>query len=260
MSAPKANDGKRPRVALFVTCLADMFRPQVGFAAAKLLEQAGCDVDVPLQSCCGQPAYNGGDTTGAAAVARNVIATIEAYEFVVAPSGSCAGMIRVHYPRLFQDDEAWSKRAAAFAAKTHELFSFLVNVRGMTSVAAACRSGVAYHDSCSSLREMGIKDEPRRLLSSVDGVRLCELKEPQVCCGFGGFFSVKYPDVSARMADDKIADAMGTGADMLVGGDLGCLMHLSGRMARQGKTLAVRHAAEVMAGFSSEPAIGEDKA
>jgi L-lactate dehydrogenase complex protein LldE len=249
-----------PRVALFVTCLADMFRPQVGFAAAKLLVQAGCKVEVPLQSCCGQPAYNGGDSMSAAAVARNVIATFEPYDFVVAPSGSCAGMIRVHYPRLFQGDDAWSNRADALAKKTHELFSFLVNVRGMSGVAAECRAGVAYHDSCSSLREMGVKDEPRQLLSSVNGLTLCEIKEPQVCCGFGGFFSVKYPDVSARMADDKIADAVSTGADMLVGGDLGCLLHLWGRIARRGEKLAVRHAAEVMAGLSSDPAIGEDTA
>ena len=249
-----------PRVALFVTCLADMFRPQVGFAAAKLLEQAGCTVDVPLQSCCGQPAYNGGDSVSAAAVARNVIATFEPYDFIVAPSGSCAGMIRVHYPRLFQGDDAWSKRADALAKKTHELFSFLVNVRGVSGVTAECHAGVAYHDSCSSLREMGVTDEPRQLLSSVNGLKLCEIKEPQVCCGFGGFFSVKYPDVSARMADDKIADAVSTGAEMLVGGDLGCLMHLSGRMARRGEKLAVRHAAEVMAGLGSDPAIGEDTA
>jgi L-lactate dehydrogenase complex protein LldE len=249
-----------PRVALFVTCLADMFRPQVGFAAAKLLEQAGCKVEVPLQSCCGQPAYNGGDSMSAMAVARNVIATFEPYDFVVAPSGSCAGMIRVHYPRLFQGNDAWSRRAEALAKKTHELFSFLVNVRGVKTVAAACHAGVTYHDSCSSLREMGVKEEPRQLLSSVNGLALREIKEPQVCCGFGGFFSVKYPDVSARMADDKIADAVGTGAEMLVGGDLGCLLHLSGRMARRGEKLAVRHAAEVMAGLGSDPAIGEDTA
>ena len=253
-------DTDSPRVALFVTCLADMFRPQVGFAAAKLLEQAGCKVDVPLQSCCGQPAYNGGDRNSAAAVARTVIKAFEPYDFVVAPSGSCAGMIRVHYPRLLQDDEQWTQRAEALAAKTYELFSFLVNVRGLSGVAAECRAGVAYHDSCSSLREMGVKDEPRRLLTSVNGLRLCEIKEPQVCCGFGGFFSVKYPDVSARMADDKIADAVGTGADMLVGGDLGCLLHLSGRMARRGEKLTVRHAAELMAGFSTDPAIGEETA
>jgi L-lactate dehydrogenase complex protein LldE len=249
-----------PRVALFVTCLADMFRPSVGFAAAKLLEQAGCKVEVPLQSCCGQPAYNGGDQRAAAAIARNVIATFEPYTFVVAPSGSCAGMIRVHYPRLLESDAVWAKRAQALAAKTHELFSFLVNVRGLRSVDTKCRASVTYHDSCSSLREMGVKDEPRTLLSSIGGLKLCELQEPQTCCGFGGLFSVKYPEVSMRMADDKIADATGTGAQMLVGGDLGCLIHLSGRMMRRGHKLAVRHAAEVMAGFADEPAIGEDDA
>lgn len=253
-------DQNSPTVALFVTCLADMFRPQIGFAAAKLLEQAGCKVDVPQQSCCGQPAYNGGDAISAAAVARNVIATFEPYDFVVAPSGSCAGMIKVHYPRVFQDDESWLKRAETLAAKTHELFSFLVNVRGVSAVATECGFRVAYHDSCSSLREMGVKDEPRRLLSSVRGLKLCEVKEPQTCCGFGGFFSVKYADISARMADDKIADVVATGAEMLVGGDLGCLLHLSGRMARRGEKIAVRHAAEVMAGFAGEPAIGEDTA
>ena len=249
-----------PRVALFVTCLADMFRPQIGFAAVRLLEQAGCKVEVPLQTCCGQPAYNGGDATAAAAIARNVIATFEPYDYIVVPSGSCAGMIRVHYPRLFQGTGEWSARAEALAAKTHELFSFLVNVRGLTITSAECRSDVAYHDSCSSLRELGVKDEPRVLLSSVAGLRLCELAEPQTCCGFGGFFSVKYPEISARMADDKIADVVGTGAEMLVGGDLGCLMHLSGRMARRGGGVQVRHAAEVLAGLASEPAIGEDKA
>jgi L-lactate dehydrogenase complex protein LldE len=260
MSVAADGEQEPPRVALFVTCLADMFRPSVGFAAAKLLEQAGCEVEVPLQSCCGQPAYNGGDQTAAAAIARSVIKTFEPYTFVVAPSGSCAGMIRVHYPRVLERDAAWAKRAQALASKTHELFSFLVNVRGLASVDAECRAGVAYHDSCSSLREMGVKDEPRTLLSSINGLQLRELSEPQTCCGFGGFFSVKYPEVSARLADDKIADASGTGAEMLVGGDLGCLLHLSGRMARRGHKLAVRHAAEVMAGLAGDPAIGEENA
>jgi L-lactate dehydrogenase complex protein LldE len=259
MNEPSQSGREPVQVALFVTCLADMFRPQVGFAAAKLLEQAGCQVDVPVQSCCGQPAYNGGDQRVAVGIARTVIATFERYPFIVAPSGSCAGMIRVHYPRLLREDAVWAHRAEAVAAKTYELFSFLVNVRGCTSVAAQCDAAVAYHDSCSSLRELGIKDEPRALLNSVAGLRLCELNEPQTCCGFGGFFSVKYPDVSARMADDKIADASSTGANVLVGGDLGCLLHLSGRMARRRNSLAVRHAAEVLAGFTGEPAIGEDK-
>ena len=247
----------RVRVGLLVTCLVDIFRPQVGFAAAKLLEQAGCDVEVPSQTCCGQPAYNAGDPKDAAALARNVIAAFEPFDFVVVPSGSCSGMVRVHYPRLLQDDSLWVERARKLASKTHELISFLVNVRGMKSVEAECRSRAAYHDSCSSLREMNISAEPRTLLASVRGLTLCELDEPQTCCGFGGFFSVKYPEISGRMADDKIADAKAQGAETIVGGDLGCLLHLAGRLKRRGDATSVRHAAELLANMTSEPAIGD---
>jgi L-lactate dehydrogenase complex protein LldE len=234
-----------------------MFRPQVGFAAAKLLEQAGCDVEVPVQTCCGQPAYNAGDAKDAAALARNIIALFEGYDFVVAPSGSCSGMVRVHYPRLLQDDVLWSERARKLAAKTHELFSFLVNVRGMKRVEAACNGIAAYHDSCSSLREMNVSSEPRALLSSVDGLSLRDLQEPQTCCGFGGFFSVKYPEISGRMADDKLLDAKSQRVDMIVGGDLGCLLHLAGRLKRRGETTEVRHAAELLANMTNEPALGD---
>lgn len=249
----------RPRVALFVTCLADMFRPQVGFAAVKLLEETGCDVDVPVQTCCGQPAYNGGNAKDAAALAKNMIAAFEPYEFVVVPSGSCAGMIKVHYPRLLEGDSAWSARAEAIAAKTHELLSFLVRVRGLKAVTAGCQATAAYHDSCSSLREMDVGPEPRALLSSVTGLRLRDFAEAQTCCGFGGFFSVKYPEISAKMGDDKIADAHAQGAELIVGGDLGCLLHLAGRLSRKGDRIAVRHAAEVLAGMADQPAIGEEK-
>lgn len=246
-----------PRVALFVTCLADMFRPQIGFAAVKLLGQAGCEVEVPVQTCCGQPAYNGGDAKDAAALAKNVLAAFESYDYVVVPSGSCAGMIKVHYPRLLKDDAAWSARADALAAKTHELFSFLVHVRGLNSVTAECPARAVYHDSCSSLREMDVSAEPRALLSQVKGLHLQELAEGVTCCGFGGFFSVKYPEISAKMADDKIADAHAQGVELILGGDLGCLLHLQGRLSRKGDRIAVRHAAEVLAGMTGEPAIGE---
>ncbi|HEY4264601.1 MAG TPA: (Fe-S)-binding protein [Micropepsaceae bacterium] len=256
MNAPN-NKGANPHVGLLVTCLADMFRPEVGFAAVKLLEQAGCDVEVPAQSCCGQPAYNAGDAKDAAALAKQVIANFEAFDFVVVPSGSCGGMAKVHYPHLLKDDPAWALRANALAAKTHELFSFLVNVRGMKNVAAACNGRAAYHDSCSSLREMNVSGEPRLLLQSVDGLSVRDLAEKETCCGFGGFFSVKYPEVSARMADDKIADAKATGAQMILAGDLGCLLHLAGRLSRKGEALHVRHAAEVLAGMTDGPAIGE---
>ena len=249
----------RPRVGLVITCLADMFRPQVGFAAVKLLEQAGCDVEVPPQSCCGQPGYNAGDAADAIALAKNLIGTFEPFDYVVVPSGSCGGMIKVHYPRLFQADSGWQARAQALAAKSHELFSFLVNVRGMKTVNASCKTDAAYHDSCSSLREMNVGAEPRLLLNSVEGLKLHDLTEKETCCGFGGFFSVKYPEISARLADDKIADAKARGADTILGGDLGCLLHLAGRLSRKNEGMAVRHAAEVLADMGLVPPIGEER-
>lgn len=248
----------QPRVGLFVTCLVDLVRPQVGFAAVKLLEAAGCAVEVPVsQTCCGQPAWNAGADGHAAEIARKVIDAFEAYDYVVVPSGSCAGMLKLHYAEALAGDARYAGKARSLAAKTHELVSFLVRVRGMKAVAAKYPGQVCYHDSCSGLREMGVKDEPRQLLASVEGLSLCELKESQVCCGFGGLFSVKYPEISERMADDKIADAQGTGAQTLTGGDLGCLLHLAGRMERDGKTMRVRHVAEILADMGDEPALGE---
>lgn len=247
----------KPRVGLFVTCLVDLMRPSVGFAAVKLLEQAGCEVFVPdTQTCCGQPAWNAGADKDAATLARAVVNAFEGFDFVVTPSGSCGGMIKVHYIEALRGDPAYLPRAKALAAKMYELVSFLVNVRGMKSVSAQCRTSACYHTSCSSLREMKVKDEPRQLLRSVDGLTLTELKEPEVCCGFGGLFSVKYPEISERMADDKIADIRSTGAELLVGLDLGCLLHLAGRMERQGDPVKVRHIAEVLADMHG-PALGE---
>ena len=246
----------RPRVGLFITCLVDLVRPSVGFAAVKLLEQAGCDVEVPVQTCCGQPAWNSGADRHAADLARQIIVAFEPFDYVVAPSGSCAGMIKLHYPVALADDAQWLPHAHGLAAKTHELISFLVNVRGMKQADAHCTARVCYHDSCSSLREMQVRGQPRTLLASVEGLQLSELKEPDVCCGFGGLFSVKYPEISERMADDKIGDAQSTGAELMLGGDLGCLLHLKGRMQRKGINLHVRHVAEVLAGMN-EPALGE---
>lgn len=247
-----------PRVGLFVTCLVDLVRPRVGFAAVKLLEDAGCRVEVPAaQTCCGQPAWNAGADKDAADIARAVIDAFEPFDYVVAPSGSCAGMIRNHYPEALAGDAVYEKRARALAAKTYELTAFLVRVMGVSAVVAKCPAKAGYHDSCSSLREMGVKDEPRKLLESVEGLSLEAMSDAQVCCGFGGLFSVKYPEISERMADDKLADAEKSAIELLIGGDLGCLLHLAGRAERQGKTLKLRHVAEVLAGMSDEPAIGE---
>ena len=247
-----------PRVGLFVTCLVDLVRPQVGFAAVKLLEAAGCTVDVPpTQTCCGQPAWNAGADAHAADIARQVIDAFEPRDYVVVPSGSCAGMIKNHYPEALAGDDVYAKRARALAAKTYELTSFLVRICGAPKIAARCTAKASYHDSCSSLREMGVKNEPRELLKDVEGFSLKELSDGQVCCGFGGLFSVKYPEISERMADDKLADAEKQGAELLVGGDLGCLLHLAGRAERMGKTLRVRHVAEVLADMDDTPALGE---
>ena len=245
-------------VALFVTCLVDMFRPSVGFAAAKLLEDAGCRVVVPeAQTCCGQPAYNSGDRADAVDIARRVIEAFEGFDYVVAPSGSCGGMISHHYPALFADDPDMKARAEALASRTHELTSFLVDVLGVVPVATRCDATVTYHDSCSGLRELGVKAQPRRLLAGVEGLKLVEMKGAEVCCGFGGTFCVKYPDISNAMLEDKIADIAATGADTLLAGDMGCLLNMAGKLARNGRPVKVRHVAEVVAGMADEPAIGE---
>jgi len=250
----------RPRVGLFVTCLVDLFRPSVGFAAVRLLEQAGCEVDVPArQTCCGQPAYNSGDRASARALARQTVAAFEAHDYVVAPSGSCAGMLRLHYPELLASDPAWRERAAAFAGKVHELVSFLVDVRGLAAVAARLPARATYHDSCSGLRELGVRDQPRKLLRTVEGLELVELADADVCCGFGGTFSVKYPDISNAIVERKTEQVAASKADLLLAGDLGCLMNMAGKLSRQGRRIAVRHVAEVLAGELADPPIGEGR-
>ena len=254
----------RPRVALFATCLVDLMRPSIGFAAARLIEAAGCTVEVPTgQTCCGQPAYNSGNRQTAAELAQQTIAALEGFDYVVVPSGSCGGMLKSHYPRLFADDPAWKERSARFGAKVHELISFLVDVRGMSAVSAVYEGRVTYHDSCSGLRELGVKDQPRQLLTSVKGLDLVEMADCEVCCGFGGTFSVKYPDISNAMVEKKTANAAATGPDLLLAGDLGCLMNMAGKISRQHREAggkgpprpAVRHVAEVLAGEMGDPPI-----
>ncbi len=249
----------KPRVALFVTCLVDLYRPTVGFAAIRLLEEAGCQVELPrAQTCCGQPAYNSGDRATARDLARGIIEAFGGYDYVVVPSGSCGGMLKHHLPTLFDDDPNLRGRADALAAKTFELISFLTDVRGFTQPAARHAGGmVTYHDSCSGLREMGVKDQPRRLLAAV-GASVTEMADPEVCCGFGGTFCVKYPDISVRMVSDKTADIAATGAATVLAGDLGCLLNIAGRLKREGHATQARHVAEVLAGMTGQvPPIGE---
>jgi L-lactate dehydrogenase complex protein LldE len=249
---------EKPRVALFVTCLVDLFRPSVGFAAVKLLEAASCEVVVPrAQTCCGQPAHNSGDKADTRAIARQVIDAFDGFDYVVAPSGSCAGMIREHYPALFEDEPAVAHRAHEVARRTYELVSFLRDIRGMETVDARFDGTVTYHDSCSGLRELSIKDQPRGLLRSVSGLELVELPGAETCCGFGGTFCVKYPDISNRMVDDKAKEIEETGAGTLLAGDMGCLLNMAGKLKRRESTVQVRHIAEVLAGMTDTPAIGD---
>ena len=246
-----------PRVGLFVTCLVDLFRPSVGFASVKLIERSGCSVEVPgTQTCCGQPAYNSGDRADTRIIAQNTIEAFEGFDFVVAPSGSCAGMLKKHYPALFKGDPAWEARAGAFAGKVHELISFLVDVRGMREVDAVHAGTVTYHDSCSGLRELGVCEQPRSLLSSVKGLALVDLEEADVCCGFGGTFCVKYSDVSNAIVEQKTKNIGASGALTLLAGDLGCLLNMAGKLKRQGSGVASRHVAEVLAGMTDAPPIG----
>jgi len=251
----------KPRVALFVTCLVDLHRPTVGFAAIRLLEQAGCQVEVPrAQTCCGQPAYNAGDRDTARDLARGIIEAFSGYDYVVAPSGSCGGMLRHHMAHLFDDDPNMRARADALAAHCYELVGFLTDVMGVSRVNAAYEGVATYHDSCAGLRELGIRDQPRLLLGAVEGLTLAEMAEPDTCCGFGGTFCVKYPEISVRMVSDKTADIAATGADTLLAGDMGCLLNMAGRLERQGSPIKVRHVAEVLAGMTNDvPPIGQPR-
>lgn len=229
-----------------------MFRPAAGFAAASLIEQAGYEVDVPEQGCCGQPNFNSGDESGARQMALGLIRTFASHDFVVVPSASCAAMIKIHYPELFSAGTLDGEAARQLAEKTWELTGFLHDVAGVRELSARHDAQVALHYSCSGLRELGLKDQPRELLNCVADVTEKRLKNPEVCCGFGGMFCVKYPGVSDRIAEKKLADIIDSGADTLVSTDLGCLMHLEGKLHRDGHFLKVYHLAELLAGMAGE--------
>ena len=248
----------RRTVGFFATCLVDLFRPSVGFAAARLIERAGYRVDVPRgQSCCGQPGYNSGDRMSARRAAQRAVVLFEGFEHVVAPSGSCAAMFVHHFPDLLSDDADWGARARALAGKTHELVDFLIRVAGWRPAAAARHAGsITYHDSCAGLRELGIREQPRTLLAAAGGPELREMEGSDICCGFGGTFCVKYPAISEAMADKKIDSIETTGADTVVGGDLGCLMHMEGRLSRRGSAVGTRHVAQILAAGLDDEARG----
>ncbi|MFK7902617.1 MAG: (Fe-S)-binding protein [Nitratireductor sp.] len=248
---------KKHKVGLFITCLVDLFRPSVGFAAIKLLEDAGCEVFVPVsQTCCGQPAWNSGDKADTAEIAIQVIKAFEEFDYIVAPSGSCAGMLKVHYREVFANDPKWSERANNFADKCFELTSFLTDIAKVKSVKANVKANITYHDSCAGLRELKIQKQPRKLLNSMKGIKLSELQNSEACCGFGGTFAVKYSDISNAIVSEKTEHIENSKADTLVAGDMGCLMNIAGKLKRQGSTIEVRHVAEILSGMTDTPPIG----
>jgi L-lactate dehydrogenase complex protein LldE len=250
-TVPALDDpGDTMRVGLFVTCLADLMRPRVGFAALKLLHGAGCEVVVPAsQTCCGQPAYSAGDRSATRALALKLIDEFAGCDHVVLPSGSCAATIRQDYADVFRGEPRNAARAADLAAKTYELTDFLVSVLRVDAVPGDFSGEISYHDSCSGLRNLGIKQQPRALLARMPGVVLREMAAAEECCGFGGAFAFKYGDISARIAERKCASIQAAGAKAVVGGDLGCLLNIEGRLRRMGdETTRVLHVAEVLAG------------
>lgn len=248
-------------IAIYVTCLVDLFRPSIAFASIKVLEAAGYHVHVSQQqTCCGQPAFNSGDRAKARSLAKQVIAEFEGFDALVLPSGSCAAMIVKNYPELFeQSDGNWADRAQVLAAKTYELTAFLVDVAGQLDFKARYHGKVTYHDSCSGLRDLSIKQQPRQLLAHVQGLELVEMGDSERCCGFGGTFSVKYGDISGRIVGDKASDIAKTGAELLLGGDLGCLMNMAGKLSREGSSVEVRHIAEVLAEMLDSTAIAQSE-
>lgn len=235
------------KVSLFITCVSDMMFPRVGQAVVHLLRRQGCQIDFPAeQTCCGQPAYNSGYQDEAQKAAKQMIRAFEHAEYVVTPSGSCASMIRHYYPYLFATDDEWRDRAQNLVDKVYEFSEFLVNVLNIKDVQARYDGVATYHHSCHMMRGLEIRDEPVQLLRSVQGLEVHDLPYAQDCCGFGGTFAVKMPAISEEMADEKAEHILSTGADILVGSDMACLMNIEGKLRRLGHSLKVCHVAELL--------------
>lgn len=240
---------KPQRVTLFMQCIVDSCFPQVGEAMVAVLERQGLTLEYPAdQTCCGQPAFNAGYRNEAARLARRFLDVFEDAECIVCPSGSCVHMVRHHYRELFAKEPRLLARAERVGAKTFEFTEFLVDVLGVTDVGASWHGDVTYHDSCHLLRGLGVKDQPRALLAGVRGLNLIEMTRSDECCGFGGTFSAKYPEISEALLETKLANIQATGAGAVVGCDMGCLMHMQGMIRRRELPITVHHIAEILAG------------
>ncbi|WLV24851.1 (Fe-S)-binding protein [Aciduricibacillus chroicocephali] len=234
------------KVSLFITCLCDTMTPRVGRNTVEILERLGCEVDFPeLQTCCGQPAYNSGYFKQSKEAMKQMMRAFEHSEYVVGPSGSCVAMLR-EYAHIFKDDPEWAEQAEALAKKSYELTQFLVEVLKVTDVGSTFKGKVTYHPSCHMTRLLGVKDAPRILLDHVEGLELVPLPLASDCCGFGGTFAVKSPIISEQMVQEKARHVIETEAEYLVGGDMGCLMNIGGRLRRMGERVRVIHISEIL--------------
>jgi L-lactate dehydrogenase complex protein LldE len=236
------------KASLFASCLVDQFYPEIGESVVKVLRHLDVDLDFPSgQTCCGQPAYNSGLVSKAAPLARRVLDLFSDSEYVVIPSGSCGAMLKVFTPELFKDDPELEEEARSLAERTYEFSQFIVNVLGVTDVGASFQGKVTYHASCHLLRELGAATESLDLIRSVRGVEFVEMDSATACCGFGGTFSVKYPEISSAILEPKLRSIEATGADVLVAADAGCLMHVAGAMSRRGMKTRPMHLAQLLA-------------
>jgi L-lactate dehydrogenase complex protein LldE len=236
-------------VTLFIQCLVDGIYPEAGEAVVKIFRKLDIDLICPTtQTCCGQPAFNAGYRREAGVAAKRFIDIFETAQVIVCPSGSCVTMVRHHYPQLFEDDDPWLQRAKQVAAKTYELTEYLVDVLGVKDLGARYDGKITYHDSCHLLRNLRIQSQPRKLLSKVSGAEFIEMHDADRCCGFGGSFAVKYADISSAMVTDKVNNIVASGADTVVGCDMGCLMNIQGMLNRVGSDIKIMHIAQILAG------------
>jgi len=237
------------KITLFVQCLVDGIYPEVGEAMLDIFGRLGISVDCPAdQTCCGQPAFNAGHRKAAGVAAKRFIEIFENADWIVCPSGSCVHMVKNHYPELFRDNPAWHQRAREVGEKTFELSQFLVDILGVVDMGAAYHGKITYHDSCHLLRGLGVEAQPRKLIQHLKGAEFVEMKDSDRCCGFGGTFSVKYPDISTAMVDEKIRNIIDSGADTVTGCDISCLMNIQGRLSRMGSSIKTFHIAQLLAG------------
>ncbi len=245
----KLNLMHNKNVTLFIQCLIDCLYPDVGEAVVHIFQKLGLTIIYPPdQTCCGQPAFNSGYKKEAKVAAKRFIRIFENADSIVCPSGSCVNMVRNHYPQLFRNDRKWFRRALSLSKKIFELTEYLVDILGVEDIGAGYHGKITYHDSCHLLYGIGISNQPRKLIRSVKGVQFIEMKDSDRCCGFGGAFSIKYPEISTAILEEKVKNIIDSGADAVVGCDIGCLMNIHGMLSRKGSPIKVMHIARLLAG------------